>query len=180
MTVQIETARLIGRHIVDSDVARLRILHNDERVMATLSATGKKLSRTETAGTLGRFMVASDDVGRGVWVFHTRNDGTFAGYCGAMKYMENGLNDTQVLYAVPWAEWKKGYASEMATAIIKHLFKSSGLSEIISFTAPNNAASRRVMEKCGFSFEANFKHAGLDHVLYRLTRTKWAQLGGQL
>jgi RimJ/RimL family protein N-acetyltransferase len=51
---------------------------------------------------------------------------------------------------------------------------------MISFTLPTNAASRRVMEKCGFSYEADFKHAGLDHVLYRLTRTKWAQLGGRL
>jgi RimJ/RimL family protein N-acetyltransferase len=68
----------------------------------------------------------------------------------------------------------------MAAAIIKHVFKSSGLSEMVSFTIPANAASRRVMEKCGFGYEADFKHAGLNHVLYRLTRTKWAQLGGQL
>jgi [ribosomal protein S5]-alanine N-acetyltransferase len=180
MTAQLETSRLIGRPIAEGDVARLRILHNDERVMATLSATGKKLSRTETAGVLGKFLVAADDAGRGVWVFHTRNDGTFVGYCGARKYMEGGLNETELLYAVPWAEWKNGFATEMAAAVIAHMFKSSGLSEMVSFTLPTNAASRRVMEKCGFTFERDFKHAGLDHVLYRLTRTRWAGRGGQL
>ena len=48
------------------------------------------------------------------------------------------------------AEWKKGYASEMAAAIISHVFKSPGLYEMVSFTLPTNVASRRVMEKCGF------------------------------
>ncbi|MSQ86770.1 MAG: N-acetyltransferase [Alphaproteobacteria bacterium] len=78
------------------------------------------------------------------------------------------------------AEWKKGYASEMAAAIISHVFKSPGLYEMVSFTLPTNVASRRVMEKCGFAYEQDFKHAGLDHLLYRITRTRWAQRGGQL
>jgi RimJ/RimL family protein N-acetyltransferase len=180
MSVQLETQRLIGRPIAAGDVARLRILHGDERVMATLSPDGAKLRRTETAAVLSKFMLAADDAGRGVWVFHTRLDGIFVGYCGARKYMQSGLNDTELLYAVPWIEWKKGYATEMATAVIAHLFKASGLSELISFTLPDNAASRRVMEKCGFAFERTFRHAAREHVLYRLTRAVWAGRGGQL
>jgi len=180
MTQHLETSRLIARPISDGDVARMRILHNDARVMATLSADGRTLKRDETVAMVGRLMVASDEAGRGIWMFHTRTDGTFVGYCGARKYMQAGLNDTELLYAVPFAEWKNGYATEMAEAVIRHLFKSSGLSEMISFTLPTNAASRRVMEKCGFAYEADFKHAGLDHVLYRLTRSKWVAGGGQL
>jgi RimJ/RimL family protein N-acetyltransferase len=180
MTQSIETPRLVGRLVAEGDLARLRILHNDNRVMATLSATGKKITRDVSAKILGRFLISQDDVGRGVWMFHTRADGTFAGYAGAMKYMESGLNDTEVLYAVPFSEWNKGYATEMAVAVIAHLFKSSGLTEMISFTLPTNVASRRVMEKNGLEYERNFTHAGLEHVLYRLTRTRWAGRGGQV
>jgi RimJ/RimL family protein N-acetyltransferase len=37
----------------------------------------------------------------------------------------------------------------------------------VSFTLPNNLASRRVMDKAGFRYERNFIHANLPHVLYR-------------
>jgi RimJ/RimL family protein N-acetyltransferase len=180
MAQHLETSRLIARPITDGDVARMRILHSDARVMAALSPDGKTLKRAETVAMVGRLMVTSDDAGRGIWMFHTRTDGTFVGYCGARKYIQAGLNDTELLYAVPFTEWKNGYATEMAGAVIRHLFKSSGLSEMISLMPPANAASRRVMEKCGFAYEKDFRHAGQDHALYRLTRTKWAARGGQL
>jgi RimJ/RimL family protein N-acetyltransferase len=38
----------------------------------------------------------------------------------------------------------------------------------VSFTLPHNAASRRVMEKAGLTYERDITHAGLPHVLYRL------------
>ena len=38
----------------------------------------------------------------------------------------------------------------------------------VSFTLPDNVASRRVMEKLGFRFERDTPYAGLPHVLYRL------------
>lgn len=169
----LETPRLIGRLVAEGDTARLRILHSDERVMATLAADGKPLKRAATGGVLGKFLLAADGMGRGVWMFHTRLDGLFTGYCGARVYMENGMNETEILYAVPWTEWKKGYATEMAQAVIAHVFASSSLSEVISYTLPGNTASRRVMEKNGFEYEREFYHARLPHVLYRLTRTQW-------
>jgi RimJ/RimL family protein N-acetyltransferase len=35
-----------------------------------------------------------------------------------------------------------------------------------------NAASRAVMEKLGMTYERHVEHAGLPHVLYRLTRER--------
>jgi RimJ/RimL family protein N-acetyltransferase len=43
-----------------------------------------------------------------------------------------------------------------------------GLDDIVAFTLPTNDASRRVMEKLGFSYERDIEHAGMPHVLYRL------------
>ncbi|MSO99019.1 MAG: N-acetyltransferase [Rhodospirillaceae bacterium] len=177
--MQLETKNLIGRPIAEGDGPRMRILHNDERVMATLSADGKKLNRNETSSILGRFILASDGPGRGMWVFHTRIDGTFTGYCGSRKYQQGGLNEIEILYTVPWAEWKKGYATEMAKAVVAHVFATSSLTELVSFTLPTNAASRRVMGKTGFEFERDYTHAGLTHVLYRLTRTRWTTVNAK-
>jgi RimJ/RimL family protein N-acetyltransferase len=38
---------------------------------------------------------------------------------------------------------------------------------VIALTLPHNAASRRVMEKAAFAYEADVLHAGLAHVRYR-------------
>lgn len=43
--------------------------------------------------------------------------------------------------------------------------------ELVAFTLPHNAASRRVMEKAGFAYERDTEHAGLPHVLYRSRRS---------
>ena len=49
-------------------------------------------------------------------------------------------------------------------------FDDLGLGEIVAFTLPTNVASRRVMDKSGFTFERKIEHAGLPHVLYRRAR----------
>jgi RimJ/RimL family protein N-acetyltransferase len=173
---ELNTKRLTGRLIADSDVARLRLLHNDERVMATLAADGRRLSHAVSKRVLAKFMVeGGGDLGRGVWVFHTRSDGMFTGYAGVLPYMADGLNEHEVLYAVPFLEWGKGYATEMAEAVTANIFAASRLSEVVAMTLPTNAKSRRVLEKLGFTFEREMKKAGLDHVLYRLTRRAWSE-----
>jgi [ribosomal protein S5]-alanine N-acetyltransferase len=40
--------------------------------------------------------------------------------------------------------------------------------ELVAFTLPENVASRRVMEKVGFTYERDIEWAALRHVLYRL------------
>jgi RimJ/RimL family protein N-acetyltransferase len=47
------------------------------------------------------------------------------------------------------------------------------LERIISFTVPENAASRRVMEKCDLVQQGETRWKGLDHVWYALDRRYW-------
>jgi RimJ/RimL family protein N-acetyltransferase len=44
------------------------------------------------------------------------------------------------------------------------------LEHIISFTVPENAATRRVMEKCGLVQQGETRWRGLDHVWYAIDR----------
>jgi len=45
---------------------------------------------------------------------------------------------------------------------------SSGCPWLVAFARPDNLASRRVIEKAGFSYVGEIERAGLPHVLYRL------------
>jgi len=76
--------------------------------------------------------------------------------------------------------WNCGYASEGAQAALRHGFEELELDEIVSFTMPENLASRRVMEKIGMSrdLDGDFGlpdlwtagHPLRPHVLYRMQR----------
>ena len=64
--------------------------------------------------------------------------------------------------------WSQGIATELGAASLEVAFGPLALPDVVSFTLPDNLASRRVMEKLGFRFERDTVYAGLPHVLYRL------------
>jgi RimJ/RimL family protein N-acetyltransferase len=79
-----------------------------------------------------------------------------------------GRDEVEVGYRVAAAWWGRGIATEMATALVGVARERLGLAEIVAFTLPENRASRRVMEKAGFTYERDVEWAALRHVLYRL------------
>lgn len=75
--------------------------------------------------------------------------------------------------------WGKGYATEAARATLDYGFETLSMPEILAWTVPHNAASRRVMEKLGMTHDPSedFDHPRLPeghelrrHVLYRISR----------
>ena len=64
----------------------------------------------------------------------------------------------------------------MAAAILERAFGALGLSNVVAFALTSNRASQRVMEKLGFRYERHVLHAGLPHVLSRITARRRAAL----
>ena len=70
--------------------------------------------------------------------------------------------------------------------MVRYAFEVVGLDALVSFTAPGNLKSRRVMEKLGMTRDPaeDFDHPLLPeghplrrHVLYRLRRSEFTPLG---
>jgi ribosomal-protein-alanine N-acetyltransferase len=87
-------------------------------------------------------------------------------------------------YEIGWVLDKRhhghGYATEAATALLKHGFESLGLHRIIATCQPGNPASYRVMEKIGMRREAHFRKAHFrdestwwDEYFYALLEEEW-------
>jgi RimJ/RimL family protein N-acetyltransferase len=74
--------------------------------------------------------------------------------------------------------WRQGLATELARAAVEVAFDDLDLDEIVAFTLPDNIASRRVMEKAGFTYDRDIQRAGIPHVLYRRSRIMDARIGG--
>ncbi|MGC2275256.1 MAG: GNAT family N-acetyltransferase [Candidatus Binatus sp.] len=164
----LNTTRLIGTPAVATDVADLRRLHSDPRVMATLSADGATFTEDQSRAFLDRAAGHWQLYGFGLWIFRDRASNDFVGY-GGIKHAEvEGRDEIELAYAITSDHWRKGLATEISLAALKHAFDVLRLDRIVAFTLPHNRASRAVMEHCGFAYTRDIVHANLPHVLYTL------------
>lgn len=72
----------------------------------------------------------------------------------------------EVGWVIRGERWGQGLATEAAGAAIADAFGRVGLARILSWTTPDNAASRRVMEKCGLRYRGTAPWKGREHVWY--------------
>ena len=68
--------------------------------------------------------------------------------------------------------WGRGLAQEASRALIKFAFKTLGAKALFAGHHPQNAASRRVLERLGFKFTRDefYPPTGLKHPFYHLTK----------
>jgi ribosomal-protein-alanine N-acetyltransferase len=159
------TERMAAVRISESDFAELRRMDCDVRVMATL---GGIRSEAQTSEFLLKAIQHWHRYRYGIWIFRERDGQRFLGRAGLRHVELEGTCEVELLYAVMAEFWGKGFATEMARAIVKLGFECLGLESVVAFTLPANFASRRVMEKAGFSYERESTWAATPHVLYRL------------
>lgn len=79
------------------------------------------------------------------------------------------------------SRWGRGYATEMARAVVDFAFREMGASDVTAACATWNKASRRVLEKIGMRFvrvdEQGFKKNGqwVAEDSMEITRAMWEQ-----
>ena len=168
------TKRLIAERLRPEHLADYRRLFQDTRVMATLSPDGKPLADEEVARWLTLSLEHWDRHGYGFWVLRTRSDKRFIGRAGLKNFQRDGKEEVELGYALMLEFWNQGLATEIAGKILKLAFEQVELSQVICYTLTTNQASQRVMEKTGFRFQTEMVHAGLPHVLYRLTAPEFS------
>jgi|GEM_PF-199955 len=172
---ELRTERLWLRRWRDSDLAPFAALNADPAVMEHFPAP---LSATESDALAGRIRSFLDGRGFGNWAVEIPGVTAFAGFVGLSvpRFQAPFTPCVEVGWRLAPAHWGQGYATEGARAAMEFGFTELGLDEIVSFTAPGNLASRRVMEKVGMQYaeELVFEHPSVPvghrlrpHVLYR-------------
>jgi RimJ/RimL family protein N-acetyltransferase len=115
-----------------------------------------------------------EERGYGRWAVIDDN-GAMIGWCG-LGYLKE-LDETEVAYLMDKGYWNKGYATEGGLASLRYGFEAVGLEKIVALAFPENAASRRVMEKLGMSFEGVIHIWKLNLVKYSITREEFLSTG---
>ena len=165
-----QTERMILERLSPEHAAgQLRLLL-DPRVSSTLWPLARAPTEADVLQGLAAKIDHWNRHGFGMWAARDRETGEMVGRGGLQHTYTAGLNDVEAGWAIVPERWGQGLATELAHACVDAGFGALGLLEIVAFTLPGNVASRRVMDKVGFTYERDIVHAGLPHVLYRRHR----------
>jgi len=169
---EIETPRLLLRRWREGDLDAYARICADPEVMRYLPAT---LSRGESAEQMAGFVRHWGERGFGLWAVEERASGEFIGFVGLMYHDDwpEGEHETEVGWRLSRPYWGRGLATEGALASVRYGFEELGLERIISVTLPENAASRRVMEKAGLALRGETRWKGHAVVWYAIDRDGW-------
>jgi len=91
------------------------------------------------------------------------------------------ISNVDLGYRLRRSAWNKGYATEGSRALIRMGFTDLGVERVFGHTMTVNAASRRVLEKCGMTLVRTTPYEGPDviegsehgEVEYALTKPEW-------
>jgi RimJ/RimL family protein N-acetyltransferase len=167
--LELRTQRLLLRGWRDADVDEIARICSDPETMRYMLPS-RPLTRAEAALDVENLREHWRVHGFGNWAVEELESGRLIGRAGVKRHSDWPLDplNTEVGWLLDRAVWGRGLASEGARAAVNFCFEALGRPEVISITHPDNAASRRVMEKAGLSFagERRWEEKGLDVVWY--------------
>jgi RimJ/RimL family protein N-acetyltransferase len=148
MRNELETARLRLRRWRPDDLDALTRWHMDPELMRHMHKL--TFTREEMEADLARYERHWAEHGFGLWAAEDKESGTLVGRVG-LAYHRLWPDDPEVgwLIDLPWQG--RGLATEAGAACLAYGFDELGFERIVSICTAENAASRRVMQKLGFS-----------------------------
>lgn len=155
MSLILQTERLLIREHAPEDALALHRLNTDPEVM--------RYTHEEPSPGVEAMRQAILDYpdykryGYGRWT--VEYEAQVIGFAGP-KYLEE-LGETDVGYRLLPNFWGRGLATEAVQAIAEHCFRRIRLPRLIGLVLPDNIASIRVLEKCGFLFERAIDYDGV-------------------
>ena len=99
-----------------------------------------------------------------IWMIELK-DGTHIGELCFKGLDENGV--TEIGYGISEGYRNNGYASEAVRAVLEWAFSEPGVTAVEAETDPENAASKRVLEKCGLRPNGKYGEEGPRYTLSR-------------
>ncbi|MEM7228119.1 MAG: GNAT family N-acetyltransferase [Planctomycetota bacterium] len=111
-----------------------------------------------------------DTVGYGRWACVLKETGVVIGFSG-LKFLPE-LNAVDVGFRFLPEYWGQGIATETCVACIAFGFEILELDRILGLVLPDNAASIRVLEKCGMTLHGEITCDGMRALQYEIHRAK--------
>jgi RimJ/RimL family protein N-acetyltransferase len=180
--IVLKTPRLTLRQFTEGDVGNLFDLNSDPGVMRYLNG-GRPTPREELRDEVIPFHLAVyERLDRlGTWAAEASATGEFLGWFHFRPGLSSDITNIDLGYRLRRSAWNMGYATEGSRGLINMGFTELGIERVFGHTMTVNAASRRVMEKCGLTlvrttlYEGPEVIEGSEHgeVEYAVTKLEW-------
>lgn len=169
----LQTRRVELRRLVDGDARLLFALDNDPEVIRYVHQRPPADEREVRATTLSRYMAYYDHYENlGFWAAIDRESGEFIGWFH-LRPFEDRVDDLELGYRLKQSSWGRGLATEVSGALLRKAFNELAATWVVARALAANAASIRVMEKLSMRFIKPFSEAGMDAVMYGVSRDEW-------
>ena len=151
----IETERLILRSITMDDADDI-FEYSSTANVGPNAGWKPHQNREDTLEIMKLIFVDKD----GVFGIILKETGKLIGSIGLIVDPKRENNKVRMLgYAISEMYWGRGYMTESVLAIIRYGFEMFDLDLISAYSYPHNSRSKRVLEKCGFTYEGTLKLA---------------------
>jgi ribosomal-protein-alanine N-acetyltransferase len=147
----LDTERLVLRALRSDDLDDLYSYASDPQIDRFTPWT-HYLSREEARADLEEFLAEYERDGLGAWGIEHRTDRRLIGIA-SFSPPQRHHRRVELGYTIARAYWGQGYATEAVQALIRFGFERMDLVRIEAVVLPDHAASARVLERAGMSFE---------------------------
>lgn len=181
MTTWLTTDRLALRRFTEGDLPWLIALFSDREVTRYVGGPWER-ARVEEMFETRILQYYEEHPGLGIWMTLDRATGVPVGF-HLLNHIQ-GESIVQVGYFVERASWGRGYATEMAAAVLRYGFVDLALPYIAGMTHLGNVASQRVLHKIGLrrNGERSFPHPAYaphgPHAWFERLRDEWLAAQG--
>lgn len=153
MNIYLETERVILRDWQEQDLEDFARINADPLIMEFYP---DHLDEKASAHLMQNFQKHIDQEGYGFFALESKEDGRFMGFSG-LSAVPKSLPFSpavELAWRLDYDYWGKGYASEIAGALIEYGFSVCKLKEITAYCVQEHMRARHLLEKLGFASDA--------------------------
>jgi ribosomal-protein-alanine N-acetyltransferase len=170
MSIFLETKRLIINTPETIDFDNLYALQADTEVMQYIGQ-GVRTPAEVTSG-LEKAIAHQKKYGFSLGCVFEKESGVFIGRAGLIYLAyDDTQRDIEVGYALTKAAWCKGYATELASALVHWGFQHLPVTKLVAVINPSNDRSRRVLEKIQMNYVGRAHYWNNEVALYDIYRS---------
>jgi RimJ/RimL family protein N-acetyltransferase len=187
VNLELETDRLLLRPLVENDWEMALETFMDPEVMKFVADVGseealaeemKTAIRRGAGGRIGVWCVLQRETGEKLGTaillpLPIEEDDTDWSLVQEDRYPDA---DIEVGYILKRSAWGNGYATEACRRLVQFAFEETELNEIVAVTDPRNAASQKVLRKCGLRDEGLRRAYADECPAFRISRQQWLEL----
>jgi RimJ/RimL family protein N-acetyltransferase len=163
----LETPRLRLRRMTMDDLDFVAAMLGDPEVMRFYPEV---YDRDEAAEWIRRQRDRYLDHGHGLWLVEERATGAPCAQVGLCMQYVDGVDVPEIGYLVHRPFWRRGYATEAASATRDFAFEQRRHRRLISLIRPENVPSQGVARKLGMTPGHLTEHGGFPHLVFSIER----------